>query len=156
MVLGNWGSGIWFYMGKTIVFQEHVEAYSFFKVAPTSTNPNEAMSLAAAAAGYDSIQFMAHVDHVNYPCDTYNTHTPNLQYMGVEIVGTRLVGTYACCASDGAPSTIRAGWQASRTCTCDNSDVYLNCEGVPRVEDQRPAAIPFARPANWSATAAPA
>ena len=37
---------------------------------------------------------MAHVDHVNYPCDTYNTHTPNLQYMGVEIVGTRLVGTY--------------------------------------------------------------
>ena len=60
--VANWGSGMWFYMGKTIVFQEHVEAYSFFKVDPTSTNPNEAMSLAAAAAGYDSIQFMAHVD----------------------------------------------------------------------------------------------
>lgn len=121
------GSGIYFNLGKTISFQEHEDAYDFFRVK----GGNEELCQAAAAAGYDSIQFLAHVDHVNYPCDTRNTGRTGFDYMGVEIVGTKLVGTFACTSSVGAPSTVKAGWQASRECACDNSRNFLNCNGVP-------------------------
>jgi len=92
---------------------------------------NEGMSKAAAAQGFDSIQFLAHIDHVNYQCDTKNTGRVGLDYMGLEIVGAKLTGLHACAAQGGAPPSIRAGWQASRTCTCDNTVQFLNCKGLP-------------------------
>merc|ERR1711920_954840 len=91
---------------------------------------NEELAKAAAAANYDSVQFLAHVDHVNYQCDTKNTGNPGLDYMGLEILGTKLVGTYPCGGATGAPASIRAGWQASKPCDCDAKQQYLNCKGI--------------------------
>jgi len=123
------GSGIYFDTGSTTSFSEHSEAYAHFGVSGPDWNQD--MCSKAAAAGYDSVQFTAHVDHVNYPCDTVNTGNPYLEYMGLEIVGVRLVGKYACGQSSGAPSSIRSGWQAVNQCTCDNSRPFLNCNEVP-------------------------
>ena len=95
------GSGIWFNLGVTISFAEHADAYSHFKVA-AGGDMNQELSKAAAAAGYDSIQFLAHVDHTNYQCDTHHTGRPGFDYMGLEIVATKLVGTYACGSAGGA------------------------------------------------------
>ena len=66
------GSGIYFNLGVTISFAEHQDAYTHFNIAG-GQDMNEALSKAAAAAGYDSIQFLAHVDvrahaHVWRPC----------------------------------------------------------------------------------------
>jgi len=123
------GSAIYFNIGVTRSFSTHSEAYDHWGV--TGPHWNQDMSKRAAADGYDSVQFTAHVDHVNYPCDTHNTGTPNLEYMGLEIVGVKLVGTHACTTSDGAPSSIRAGWHAYIPCKCDNSKQFLNCDGPP-------------------------
>jgi hypothetical protein len=127
------GSSIYFDIGVTRAFSTHAEAYHYWGV--TGPKWNEELSMRAAADGYDSVQFTAHVDHVNYPCDTYNTGVPNLEYMGLEIVGVKLVGTYPCTASDGAPSSIRTFWQAARTCTCDNNLEFLNCQGLPSTRE---------------------
>ena len=113
-------------IGVTISFAEHQDAYTHFNVQPD----NEAMSQAAAAAGYDSVQFLAHVDHTNYQCDTYNTGRPGFDYMGLEVVAVKLVGTYPCGASTGAPASIRSGWGATQPCTCDSKQQFLNCKGV--------------------------
>lgn len=125
------GSGIYFNLGKTISFAEHQDAYAYFSI--TKGNYNEETCKAAAGQGFDSIQFLAHVDHVNYQCDTKNTGTAGLQYMGVEVVAVKLVGTTACGTPTGAPDVVKVGWQASRKCTCDNKQSFLNCEGVPSV-----------------------
>jgi hypothetical protein len=123
------GSGIYFNLGKTVAFSEHLDAYTHFAIK--SGDANEEVSKAAVADGYDSIQFLAHVDHVNYQCDSHNTGHAGLAYMGVEIVAVKFVGTFACGSSSGAPSNVRSGWEASRQCHCDNSKQILNCKGVP-------------------------
>ena len=74
------GSGIFFDLGVTISFAEHQDAYTHF-----GATGNEDLSKKAAAAGFDSIQFLAHVDHVNYQCDTKNTGRAGFDYMGVEV-----------------------------------------------------------------------
>jgi len=126
------GSGMFFNVGRTISFAEHNDGYDHFSI--TTGDYNEEMSKAAASQGYDSIQFLKHVDHVSYQCDTENTGKAGLEYMGLEIVGVKLVGLYACATQAGAPSTIKAGWEASKACTCDDTKQYLNCQGVPVLE----------------------
>lgn len=131
---GSWlmyapGSGIYFNLGKTIAFPEHQDAYTHFAIH--SGDYNEELSKACASQGYDSIQFLAHVDHANYQCDTQNSGNAGLDYMGLEVLACKLAGTYACSAAAGAPSVIRAGWQGSKPCACDNKNGYLNCDGVP-------------------------
>lgn len=127
------GSGVYFHVGKTWAFQEHQDAYTYFGV--NSGDYNEGLCRKATAKGYDSIQFVAHVDHVNYQCDTHNTGNPGLAYMGLEIVAVKLVGTYACGTAGGAPSVLKAGWQASQPCNCDNSQKHTNCKGVPTLSE---------------------
>merc|ERR1712070_618591 len=124
------GSGIYFDTGKTMSFPEHSDAYTYFGIT-SGKQWNEQLSKAAAGKGFDSLQFLAHMDHVSYQCDTKNTGKSGLAYMGVELVAVKLVGKYACGAPAGVPATIRAGWAASRACTCDNSKQYLNCHDVP-------------------------
>jgi hypothetical protein len=135
---GDWfmyspGSGIYFDVGVTIAFNEHGDAFQKFGIAcdPRVCDYNEELSKAAAATGVDSIQFLAHVDHVNYQCDTHNTGNAGLDYMGLEILAVKLVGKYSCGTPAGAPSSIRTGWQASKPCHCDNKHEFLNCKGVP-------------------------
>lgn len=125
------GSGIWFSMGKTISFPEHQDAYTHFNVPRGTKDPNSAMSRLAARQDYDSVQFSAHVDPVNYKCDTKNTGRAGFAYMGFEIVGVKLVGAYSCGSSQGAPDVIRKGWAHSNKCVCNNKHEFLNCDGVP-------------------------
>jgi len=112
------GSGVWYNIGKSVTFPDHAEAYAHF-----NTFNNEAMCRAAAAAGFDTIQFTAHPDHVNYPCDTAG-HYP---YMNIEIVAVKLQGTYAC-GSNVKPdfNVLRSGW-ADQPCACDNTIRFSNC-----------------------------
>jgi hypothetical protein len=121
------GSGIWYNLGNTIVFQEHSDAAALF-----GTADNPTMSQRALAAGYDSLQFLAHNDPVQYPCDI--NHHPEERYaaptyLNVEIVCTACVGTFACMGSGGAPSSVRAGWLGSSPCSCSNGKKHLNCNG---------------------------
>lgn len=92
---------------------------------------NEPLAKAAAAANYDSIQFLAHEDPVEYKqCDTHLA-AGGWKYLNIEILATKLVGTYACTTSSGAPNAIKAGWHASKACVCDNSQQHLNCKDLP-------------------------
>ena len=138
------GSGIYFNIGKTIAFAEHNDAYSHFAISGVP-DYNSAMSAAAAAQGYDSVQFLAHTDHVSYQCDTKNTGVPGFDYMGLEIVAVGLVGTYACGTANGAPASIKRGWAASTSCNCDNSKQFLNCQGTPAVRTNMTAQMQAAR-----------
>jgi len=122
------GSGVWFNTGKTKAFAEHQDAYNYFTLPAGTQHPNEDMSKAAAAAGYDSVQFVRHKDHVNYPCDTGNTGNPGFPYLAVEIVGVKLKGTGACAKTKGQ---LRSGWKASQPCTCQGHKTYLNCKEMP-------------------------
>ena len=126
------GSGIWFNMGKTIAFAEHGDAYSHFGVS-AGGDMNVKLAKAAAAKGFDSIQFTAHHDHTNYPCDT----DAGVPYMNIEIVGVQLSGASACCAP-GLPSPFQTHSfmsghppKAARPCVCDTSQEHLNCKYVP-------------------------
>ena len=127
------GSGIYFDIGNTISFAEHTDAYTYFNLQGVP-DYNSAMSAAAAAQGYDSVQFLAHVDHVSYQCDTKNTGVPGFEYMGHEIVAVKQVGTYACGGAAGAPTSITRGWMGAGPCKCDNSKQFLNCDGTPTMQ----------------------
>jgi hypothetical protein len=144
------GSGIYFNMGTTISFAEHQDAYTHFNIAG-GQDMNSAMSLAAANAGFDSVQLLAHVDHVNYPCDSHNTGRAGFSYMGLEIVAVKMVGTYACGGSAGAPSSIKRGWAAADACSCDNTKQFLNCKGTPELQ-MRVTRTPMPQQANVTRT----
>mmetsp|Transcript_46707 Transcript_46707/g.105326 ORF Transcript_46707/g.105326 Transcript_46707/m.105326 type:complete len:309 (+) Transcript_46707:1028-1954(+) len=111
------GSGVWYHLGKYITFKEHADAWGHF------AQGNEKMCQAAASAGYDSVIFLAHHDHVNYPCD----QACGAPYMNIEIVAVKLQGTYTC-GVNGKPdkSILRSGW-ATEACDCDNSLETTNC-----------------------------
>lgn len=120
---GEWftfakGSAVWYHTGKSIEFDEHSDAYAHF-----GQHDNEAMSRAAAAAGYDTVIFLAHHDHVNYPCDTAGKYP----YMNVELVAVKLKGTYSCGVSGKPdPGVLRSGW-GTDPCSCDNALEESNC-----------------------------
>lgn len=113
--------GVWYNIGKTLSFPEHYDAYVYFKVGD-----NEAMCRAAAAAGYDTLQFTQHRDTTNYPC-TRNPNPGKYPYMNIEIVAVKLQGTYACgSASKPDQNVLRSGY-ADKPCDCDNSIRFANC-----------------------------
>lgn len=109
------GSGVWYNIGKTVTFGDHGNAFMHFNAFD-----NEGMCRAAAAAGYDTVQFTSHPDHVNYPCDRAGGYP----YMNIEIVAVKLQGTYTC-GSVGKPdpNVLRSGW-ADKPCDCNNAIKY--------------------------------
>ena len=112
------GTGIYFDLGNTVIFKLHSEAFNYF-----GAGSNEEMCRKAAAQGVDSIQFTAHVDHTNYPCDS----AVGAPYMNIEIVATALTGTYSCGQKTGTPKSLRQGWGGTLPCNCDNSLPQTNC-----------------------------
>jgi hypothetical protein len=112
------GSGVFFDVGNTKIFNEHVDAFKYF-----GATGNEDMSQKAAARGYDSIQFIRHVDGTNYPCAA----GIGASWMNMEIVAVKLVGTYACGQAQGTPASLRAGWNGDKPCNCDPSNPNTNC-----------------------------
>ena len=113
------GSGVFLDLGKTKVFNDHSDAYDFFQ----SGNDNQKMCQAAAAQGYDSVQFVKHRDSTNYPC----AKQIDVDWMNVEIVAVRLVGTYSCGQAQGTASALRAGWGGDKPCKCDPNNPNTNC-----------------------------
>merc|ERR1712060_215794 len=113
-----------FNTGKTISFTDHGDAFSYFQ---TPAN-NEKMAQVAQAAGFDSVQFLAHTDCEFKAC---NKQGGKLTYPNMEIVSTKLVGLHACASKDGQSDLLRTGWGADNSCVCDNSQNELNCQGVP-------------------------
>jgi len=113
------GSGVFLDLGVTKVFDEHADAFAFFN----SGNDNEKMCQAAAAAGYDSVQFIRHVDGVNYPCAA----GIGANWMNMEIVAVKLIGTYSCGQAQGTASALRAGWNGEKPCRCDATNPNTNC-----------------------------
>ena len=73
-------------------------------------------SLAAA------VIFLAHHDHVNYPCDTAGKYP----YMNVEIVAVKMQGTYSCGVKGKDPGVLRSGW-GHDACNCNNALEQSNC-----------------------------
>ena len=59
-----------------------------------------------------AVIFLAHRDHVNYPCDTAGKYP----YMNVEIVAVKLQGTYSCGVQGKDPGA-RAGATTHVTAT---------------------------------------
>ena len=113
------GSGVYLDIGKTLRFADHDEAYSFFK---TGKN-NEQMCQAAAAKGYDSVQFLSHRDGINYPC----AKKIGASWMNVEIVAVKLIGSYPCGQAQGTAPALRAGWGGDKACKCDPNNPNANC-----------------------------
>ena len=94
------GSAIFVNVGRTIAFREHQDAALFFGVYGDITS----VPAAAAAAGYDSVQYTEHCEGCR--CDH-------------ELLFTRARGTGAC--PQGV--TFRTGVNASRECTCQAAQI---------------------------------
>ena len=99
------GSGIFVNVGKTIVFDDHPAASEHFGVYGDITN----VPHAAAAAGYDTIQYLEHCEGCR--CD-------------YELLFTRARGTAAC------PRGVefRSGPNASLPCTCQTAQIGSDAE----------------------------
>ena len=135
------GSGVWFNLGRTAAFsaaapayaqQLHELAYIHFLGPDPSAWSNERMAIKAAELGYTSIQFVGVVDPG--ACERPGNASA-VQPLQTEIVGVRLNGTKVCPEpwTGRSGRAIRAGWQASRACDCNESEAggFINCVGVP-------------------------
>lgn len=129
-VTGTWfmfsmGSGVWFNLGKTIVFNDHGEAHEKFcgRCKNGTGNKDAQMSVAAAAQGYTSIQFVRHPDD-QWRCKGGHGSLPK-GAMNIEIVAVALNG-YGPCGEN--PSAFKAGWNADKPCNCDPKAQFLNCQ----------------------------
>lgn len=125
------GTGIWVNLGKTIVFRYHHDAFKYFNASWEND-----MAVNAGLAGYDSIQFTA-CDGFTSPCCRKYKRGPCCT--GFEFVHTRFSGSEKACMHP-----LRAGWNATKICTClengsygrtndpsDNRAKFINCRGFP-------------------------
>ena len=94
------GSAVFVNVGRTIVFREHQDAALFFGVYGDATN----VPVAAAAAGFDSVQYTEHCEGC---------------WCNHELLFTRARGTGACPQG----LTFRTGANASRACICQAAQI---------------------------------
>lgn len=142
------GSGIWTNTGKTIVFNTHDEAFHHF-----GAKWENDLAQKAKTRGWDTIQFLKGDGVSTDACCEKLSLGPCCH--SLEFVATKLTGIYGCTDTAGGQA-LRAGWQASRPCHCqENADMnstaldtyvsYINCRGVPgkfAEADERPRRIP--------------
>lgn len=116
------GSGIYFNIGKTISFKDHLDAVTHFLKKDCKTDwyhGKECIELydelfKEVAKEYDSIQFLNHDD---MRCG--NT--------AIEIISVKnLAGQYTCGTKDGT-GAFKKGWNGSKDCICDNTQLCINC-----------------------------
>lgn len=108
------GSGVWYDVGSTIEFERHWQAVQHFLpgnecMRGECERQYAALTHAARAAGYDSIQITRHGDQ---RCGL--TH--------MEIIDVRSDGTLSC----GLPYT--SGWSGELPCACDPALPFANCQ----------------------------
>ena len=113
-------NGAWFYVargsavavnvGRTKVFDTHEQAvWHFLRAFRVAESLHEALSKAASARGYDSVQFVKHAD---MRCG----HTAH------EILMTRFAGNSSC------PGPLISTLD-NQTCECDNEAPCASCNG---------------------------
>lgn len=137
------GSGVWLSVGRTLVFDDHDDAYAHFNLPDESGSVNatckmgscnEALCARAREAGYDTLQFVRHTCEMMYG-DCLNLTSPTLRYFNHEVVHVRLVGIFPCASANGSSQLLQSGWpQAGRgaPCSCDNNaSDHLHCAEVP-------------------------
>jgi hypothetical protein len=127
-VQGMWfyhapGSGIYFDLGRTIVFNHHEDAVKHFLNRPCTDwsllhgniecNSDFDDLINEAKKEYDSIQFLSHED---MRCG--NT--------AVEIIALNYSGDYPCGNKPGK-GLFKSGWKGSKECNCDTKQLCLNC-----------------------------
>lgn len=132
------GTAIWFKLGNTKYWADHdnavLELLKQKCMAGHGWRADQHQCIpqfpqlykAAIAAGLNSMQFLKHGD---MPCGKEKKR----QNMAIEIVDLGGPGTTSCGKSFGAAtsgvSRYRAGWMAKNTCTCDNKQKTVNCNG---------------------------
>ena len=142
------GSGIWYWTGRTALFDSHDAAARI--LCPNVTDArwmqralihDDYLSVCARRAGYDTVAFRsshyaiqnkACLPHNLTQCPTIATTNGTVATMGMvgmlELFATRLSGRWSCGQQgNGELKRFRAGWRASRACICNNSHVWLNC-----------------------------
>jgi hypothetical protein len=123
--VGSWmyyckGSGIYFNIGKTIIFNDHRESADYFlnkkiscEVLEECEEDFKKIFKIANKMGYDSIQYLKHDD---MRCG--NT--------AIEIVDLNGIGDYPC--GNKTKLNIRSGWNGINKCICDNKKHSFNCK----------------------------
>lgn len=133
------GSGIWLSVGASIAFDDHDDAYEFFGLLHQGKTCekgacNEALCARAAAAGYDTLQFVRHTCKMMYGA-CLDRSKRNLNYFNHEIVATGLQGIFACASANGSTPLLQTGWPQAGSgapCTCvNNASDQLHCAEVP-------------------------
>jgi len=117
------GSGIWLWSGKTDVFGHRQESWQKYlgttKCGHDFECGGKLFTTAKSKFGIDTVQYTKETDRKMFlqPGSTGNT------YMFVVTTG---VGSNTC----GATKTKwKAGWQATKSCDCDQSQKCQNCKG---------------------------
>lgn len=121
------GSGTWFHTGETRAFQDHGESGKAL-CGHMIMGFDDAIKC-GQDAGLNSIQYIARHD-VQWKCSVGGAAR------GIEIVGTigfngdKLTGKKTC-GNDSGKGVLKAGWEASQDCECDNSLKMANCAISP-------------------------
>ena len=144
------GSGVWYWTGRTGLFDSHDAAaralchnVTSAKWLRTALIDDGFLSVCARRAGFDTIAFRSSRMKIqNKSCELHDlvrcpaivTTSGTVATMGMvgmlELFAPRLAGRWSCGqrASGGKPlARFRAGWRASRECVCNNSEPWLNC-----------------------------
>ena len=145
------GSGVWYWTGRTGLFDSHDAAARELCSNVTNSKWTRAaliddgyLSVCARRAGYDTVAFRSSRMKIQSKrCEPHNlkqcpaivTTDGTVATQGMvgmlELFATRLSGRWACGQrSDGklkGTQRFRAGWRASRECVCNNSEPWLNC-----------------------------
>jgi len=125
---GSWmyyapGSGIYFNLGKTISFNNHVESVKYFLNKKSMNITCSLFDLClsyftdifkeAKKQGYDSIQYLNHDKLLR--CG--NT--------AIEIIDLNGIGAYTC--GNKNKINLRSEWMGKNKCICDNNKMSANC-----------------------------
>ena len=132
------GSGIWYNVGRTLVFPTpadptkiHAEAITFLRQNCSIKISNEWHQLesdifggCASEKGYDSVQFEPQAGEI--PLGTFGLAGLT------ELVFSKIDGNKGCGVANPSDTPLRAGWEASRQCKCENKPIAPSCGLMPQ------------------------
>lgn len=145
------GSGIWYWTGRHRLYDTHFEAIVHLcgqrraSWLSSKSFGDDELARCAVASGIDTISFRtSRPDPPNVTCVydkmrckqhvSVNGTMSTWGLVGLyELMATNLSGMHACGAREGGSFlSFRAGWRASKPCSCNHHSIFLNCDGVPR------------------------
>jgi hypothetical protein len=123
------GSGIYFDIGKTVVFEDHTDCCSAWGLAPENL---ASMALEAVKRGYNTIQYTHRKEGI-------------FKY---EICAVKIDGVLGC-FSQQYDGLFTSGWKGTRPCYCQPG-YNINCKGASGAHGARgPAPTPPGNGFKW-------